>query len=111
MQSLNVYKRVTQHYADGYSSLDNWVFQGHVRLTPPVVVLEGKRYDEGDTYVQYVRIPAGATAKELGRALRDTMGGTSCRHEYDCCGCALRRVSTKRVGRQLQVRTSVSYNY
>lgn len=112
MQEVHTYKRLTHSYRDGWSYMDNDEFLATVKLTPRKMVEEGAGYDEGDTYLQYVRVPRNVKAAELAQALRDTMGGSNCRHEYDCCGCATRYVSTKLVApRKLQVRTSVTYNY
>ena len=48
----------------------------------------------------------------VAQALRDTLGGSRCRHEYDCCGCASRYVKViRKTRRDLLVRTFVTYNY
>ena len=112
MEQVHAYARLTHKYRDGWSHLDSDEFVATVRLTAPKMVEEGKGYDEGDTYVQYVRVPRSVNAKLLARALSDTMGGSNCRHEHDCCGCATRYVRVKAIApRQLKVTTSVSYNY
>ena len=112
MQTVHTYTRITHGYADGWRYLDNDKFLASVKLTPPKVVEEAGGYDEGPTYVQYARAPAGVAIAELAQALRDTMGGSNCRHEHDCCGCAIRYVRVKHLGsRRLQVRTQVGYNY
>ena len=83
-----------------------------VRLTPPKMVREPSDHDDGGKYVQYLRVPRNVNPGQLSQALRDTIGGSNCRHEHDCCGCATRYVRTKLVApRKLKVTTSVSYNY
>jgi hypothetical protein len=112
MQTVHAFARTSFKYVDGWSHLDSDEFVATVRLTAPKVVEQGEGYDEGDTYVQYTRVPRNISAKDLAQALRDTMGGSNCRHEYDCCGCATRYVRTKLIApRKLQIRTQISYNY
>lgn len=113
MISVRIEKRVTNKYRDAWRHLDTWKELGYIVLTNQRVVEEGNNYDEGNTYVQFCRIPAGANVRELIQGIRETMGSRSrCRHEYDCCGCASYSVTVKRYGRrQLMVRTRVSYNY
>lgn len=112
MEAVNLFARTTNKYRDGYSYLDNFNYFATVKLTPAKMVREPRDYDDGGTFVQYLRVPAGMDTKQLDRALYDTMGGSNCRHEYDCCGCASRRIFTKMISpRKMMVRTSVSYNY
>jgi hypothetical protein len=112
MQQVHLYERLTHKYADGYRYLDQDRFVATVKLTPPVMVREPDSYDDGGVFVQHLRTPAGAPLALIRQALRDTLGGSSCRHEYDCCGCASTRIFTKVLGpRHVLVRTSVSYNY
>lgn len=112
MQTVHTYIRLTHKYRDGWSHLDNDEFVATVRLTPPKMVREGEGYDDGGKYVQYMRVPRNVNPGQLEQALRDTLGGSSCRHEHDCCGCATRYVRTKLVTpRKLKVTTSVTYNY
>ena len=112
MEKVHAYKRLTHGYADGWRHLDKDVYLGSVNMTPAVVTEEPGGYDEGGAYVQYARAPSKVDIKQLIQALRDTLGGSNCRHEHDCCGCAIRYVSIKHLGsRRLQIRTRVSYNY
>jgi hypothetical protein len=112
MQTVYAYKRLTHNYAPGWRHLDKDVFVGAVKLTPPRLTELPNGYDDGGAYVQYGRAPADADMQDLIRGLQDSMGGTSCRHDYDCCGCALYYVSIKHMGsRRLQIRTRVGYNY
>ena len=83
-----------------------------VRLTPRKLVKEGNGYDEGGTYLQYLRVPRNVNKAELSQALCETMGGSNCTHAYDCCGCTSSFIMTKMVGaRTMQVRTKISFNY
>ena len=112
MQTVHAYARITHGYADGWRHLDQDRFVGTVRMTPAVQCEEPDGHDDGGSYVQYARAPSGVSLDLLKQALRDTMGGSNCRHEHDCCGCASRYVSVKHVGsRRLVIRTRVSFNY
>lgn len=112
MQLVNIYTRTTHQYADGWRHLDNDKFVAAVKVTPRKRVKEGNGYDEGGVYVQYARAPSGVNIDRLMWGLRETMGGSNCRHEHDCCGCATFHVGVKHVGsRRLVIHTRVSYNY
>lgn len=112
MHLLNVYERKTHKYADGYDHHDEWEHMGTLKLTPRVQVREGNDYGDGGTYVQYARLPAGYDWRHIAQSVQDTMSGSNCTHEYDCCGCARRRVRTQLIRpRVLQIKTKVTYNY
>lgn len=112
MQKVHAYQRLTHGYVDGWRHLDSDEFVATIKLTPAKLVIEGKDHDDGGVYVQYRRAPAGVSISTLKQALRDTMSGSNCRHEHDCCGCASRSVRIQHLGsRRLLVRTRVSFNY
>jgi len=112
MYKVHAYQRTSHSYVDGWRHLDNDEFVATVKLTPAKQIADGKSFDEGGTWVQYARAPAGVSIPKLIQALRDTMGGSNCRHEHDCCGCASSSVRIQHLGsRRLMVRTQVSFNY
>ena len=111
MQEIQLSARKSHDYAAGWEYLDHREHVGTVKLTPRRLVAKGEDYDEGGTYLQHARIPAGMPVNLFKRAVRDTMGGSNCRHEYDCCGCASYHVSVQNRGRRAVIRTRVSYNY
>ena len=112
MEQVNAFIRTTHSYADGWRHLDQDRFVGTVKMTPAVQCEEPDGHDEGGTYVQHARAPSGVSIEQLKQSLRDTMGGSNCRHEHDCCGCASYSVSVKHTGsRRLVIRTRVSFNY
>lgn len=97
-------------YDGRWLAIDNDVAK--VRLTPSKKVQDGNGYDEGGTYLQYMRVPRGVNKNLLRAAVQHTMGGSNCTHDYDCCGCASRAVTTKMISaRTMQVRTKIYYNY
>ena len=114
MFDVHLYTRKSFKYADGWRHLDNDEYLGTIRVTPAVVIREpapNADMSEGPTYVQYARLPAGIDVASAKQAIRDTMGGSNCRHEYDCCGCSSRSVRVTNVGRKLRIITNVSFNY
>ncbi len=112
MQTVHAYTRLTHKYRDGYRHLDSEEFFATVRLTPAKQVVAPESYDDGGEFVQHLRVPAGVNITQLAAALANTMGGSNCRHEHDCCGCANSYISIQKVGkRRLVVRTSITYNY
>lgn len=112
MLTVDAYRFLTSKWAPGWKQLEDSQFVAQVKLTPAKMVREGNDYDDGGTYVQYLRVPAHLPAWVLKEALRDTLSGSNCRHEYDCCGCTSRFVRVKQTSpRRLAVFTNVSYNY
>jgi hypothetical protein len=112
MQTVNAHKYTSHLWAPGYRYLDSDVFVAELKLTPRKQVAAPQDYDEGGTYLQYTRVPKNVDTRLAAEALRDTMGGSNCQHEYDCCGCATRHVSVKVLGsRRLRIRTHISLNY
>ena len=111
-QTLHLYNRLTHKYNPGWSHLDDHRYVGSVKLLGGRITERSEDYDEGDTWLLRVVTPAKLKHTDLTQALRDTMGGSSCTHEYDCCGCASRHASVKRISpRAYSVRISVTYNY
>lgn len=105
-------KRESQHYSDGWSHLDRWSDLGKAKALPMRQVREPSGIDGGAVYLQRVIVKGNASRKDVAQALRDTMGGTSCRHEYDCCGCASTTVEVlPRRRHSYLVKTTVSFNY
>lgn len=101
----------THGYAPGWRHLDRSRSLGEVALTPRKAVSAGNGYDEGPTYTQHVRLPRGMNSDLAVRGLVDTISGSRCRHEHDCCGCASTSVSVRSLSkRDLLVRSRISYN-
>jgi hypothetical protein len=105
-----LYERLTHKYCDGWAGNDAHRFVAIVKLTPHRMVREYEDVDDGGTYIQHCRAPAGAP--NLTRALRDTLSGSNCRHDWDCCGCASRSVRVFKVSaRDYVITADISYNY
>lgn len=114
MELISVNKRTSHKYRDGWAHEDRWQHLGVLKVTPARVTEEGNRYDEGDTYVRFARIQniSRQGFKLLKRGLQDTLSGSSCHHEHDCCGCASYSTRVQRVSpRLVLIRTRVTFNY
>lgn len=104
--------RTSWRYASGWSQLDASRYLGQMKLTKPRVLVPGNGYDRGPVFIQRARVAPGLNRKIVQQALVDTLGGSRCRHEYDCCGCATRNVQVPALGnRDFAVRTSMTFNY
>lgn len=107
------YVRLTNCYVGSYDHMNEhrYVFTG--RVVPGKVLESGNGYDESRVQLFLVRVPAGsANPRDDFRAIRDTFTKSGCHHEYDCCGCASRYPSVKRVSRrEYSVRLTISWNY
>lgn len=114
MFSTDLYVRLTHRFAPGWSSLDDDRHVGAARLTPWRLVRPGNGHDDGGVYTSTatVRTQDRRAARAVAQALADTLGGSSCRHEHDCCGCAYRFVKARRVGKhRYSMRMNVTFNY
>lgn len=111
MIKTELIQRLTYNFADGWSAFDDVASLGTLTLTPPRLIKAGNGHDQGGTYVQHATLPKGVPRMIAKAALADTMGGTSCRHEHDCCGCEIRSIQSLKVGnRRFLVRTRITYN-
>lgn len=112
METVTLYNRVTDRYRDGWYHLDDWEPVAQVKMTAPRLVREGNDYDDGGTYVRYFRRPAGIDQRKIYAAVRDTLSGSHCRHEYDCCGCVFTSVRSSAVNhRTVRVEITVNRNF
>jgi len=107
-------RRLTHNFDPAWSELDDWVEIGQIRALAARVKAPGNGFDRLPTTVQTFVLPrrlTGRPLREMAAALEDMLSGTSCRHEYDCCGCELRlaRVIAK-TPRRLTVRINASRN-
>lgn len=111
MNTINLYRRLSHRWAPGWSDLEEEEHVGQARMTPWRMVREPQDYDDGGVYTSVATVKS-RDARHVARALADSLGGSSCRHEHDCCGCSYRNISARRVSRnRYAVRMSVTYNY
>lgn len=107
-------RRLSHRFEVGWSDLDDWVEIGQLRALAPRIKSAGNGSDRLPTTIQTFVLPqrlTGRPLRQMATALEDMLSGTSCRHEYDCCGCELRfaRVIAKSP-RRLTVRISALRN-
>ena len=115
MNLLHLYLRRTFRYAYGWASLDQHSYFHTVRAPAPRVIEEDWGGEHAGVLRYTLKVPGQLSRKEhtaLKRAIYHTMGGSTCRHEWDCCGCIRRMVSVQRVSkREYSVRISAYRNY
>ena len=69
-------------------------------------------FDDAGTFTTKVIGPRELRAVDLGRAIAATLGGSSCTHEHDCCGCPTTHASVKRTSaREYFVHLHITRNY
>jgi len=108
-----LYEYVTRKYRPGWRYLDQQRYAGTVK------VLAGRKLrapredrEEGWTYRYRVVALSKYRRRDLSQAIRDTMGGSSCQCEHDCCGCASYYADVRRIGsRDYVVDISVTFNH
>lgn len=117
MLHIDLFKRLTFKYRDGWADEDLWDFMGVARATPPRVVREPEGFDDGGDFVHHVTVDKAIerayTRREVANALGTYFSWSECRHEYDCCGCSFGYAlvtPSKRRGRYI-VRVRMGYNY
>jgi hypothetical protein len=110
MIKASLLQRLTFQYTHGWRSLDEERYLGQMVVTPRRQVSLGDSYGDGAVYLQHVRVPAGLKGRVASAAIANTMS-RSCRHEWDCCGCANLHVQVRQLGaRDFLARTTVSRN-
>lgn len=92
-------RRMTHKYAAGWAREDTWETLGTAKIVTRYAEQGDKDYDEepGTMLLCEVTVTDPAVADEMvQRALEDTFGGSSCTHDYDCCGCVRTLAYAKR---------------
>lgn len=89
--------RRTYRYRDAWDHLDAWGDPMRFKVLGGRVTRQAEQYDEVDTVVYRVIGTKRGNQAEQAQALRDTMGGSRCRHDYDCCGCITTHASVRRL--------------
>ena len=81
-------------------------------MLAPTSYTEPEGYDDGGAARFRVVAPSALKGTDLSRSIAQTMSGSGCRHEHDCCGCASHYASVRRVSqREYAVQVRTSYNY
>lgn len=112
MQTLELYKRDSHTYTDGWADLDEWTHLGTAKMLQPRMTEAPNGYDEGGQYLAKVIAPRQLKSLDISHAIADTIEGSSCRHDHDCCGCPTTHASVKRTSaREYSVFFRVFFNY
>jgi hypothetical protein len=112
MEIINIAPQLSQQYQSGWSHLEQWGDSFSVKL------LKWKNCNapENESYEGYSKItraiaPQGVSDQLVVQALHDSLGGATCRHEHDCCGCKIYHTQVKKLRhRTWLVKLNVSYN-
>ena len=106
MERILLSERLTYKYRSGWSELDSWEEVGSVQLKPAKSIL-GRVVDQ-----KYILINDGRIPGDLSQAICDTMGGSPCQHEHDCCGCPSTYADVERTGEwRYTVKLHTTLNY
>tara|TARA_R110000868_G_scaffold163699_1_gene396037 strand:+ start:551 stop:871 length:321 start_codon:yes stop_codon:yes gene_type:complete len=106
MERILLSERLTYKYASGWSELDIWEEVGSVQLKPAKSIL-GRVIDQKYILINDKKLPG-----DLSQAIADTMGGSPCQHEHDCCGCPTTYVYIERTGEwRYTVQLNITLNY
>jgi hypothetical protein len=112
MQNLELHQRMTHTYADGWADLDDWQHLGTAKMLRWNATAEPLGFDDAGTFTTKVIGPRELRAVDLSRAIAATLGGSSCTHEHDCCGCPTTHASVKRTSaREYFVHLHITRNY
>lgn len=87
--------RETHRYNDGWAYLDQHKYLGECRAIAATKECGNDEY-WSNTVAVAVFQEHDATREEIEEAIIDTLSGSRCRHEHDCCGCVSRSASKVR---------------
>jgi len=112
MTKFIISERETYKYATGWNYLDSWKELGTAKMLQARMVREPNDHDDGGAYLAKVIAPSNLKGRNLSQAIAQSIGGSSCKHEHDCCGCASTSARVKRTSaREYSVYLRVTYNY
>ena len=110
--TIHIYDRLTYRYHDAWRHLDGEQYIGEAKQLGLTRRIQPAGYDDGGEYHFRVIAPSALKGRDLSRPISQTLSGSSCTHEYDCCGCASTRASVRRIDRRTySVKLAVSFNY
>lgn len=107
----SLFQRLTFTYDTGWSHLDKERYLGQLKVTPPRIVQRGDMWGDGKVVIQHARVRSGLKGRVAASAIANTLSGSYCRHEHDCCGCTFKTVTVEqRAPRKFVVRTVFRIN-
>ena len=112
MNRFNVYNRLSHKWSDAFSHRDDWAFIAVAKATPFRETVQPRDFSDGGEQICLVELDREVRARVGKLALENTMGGSNCTHEWDCCGCARRHITAKKIGkRKFLVHQRITFNY
>ena len=90
---ITLERRLSHGYRDGWSYLDRWEVVGTAERVTSYTGGEVAGGEEdhcwrpGSVLRLNVKRENGVTDRAIADAIRSTFSGSSCQHDYDCCGC------------------------
>jgi hypothetical protein len=109
---LHLYRYMTHRYRAGWSYFEDSQFVCTAKALGPSKIIEGNGYDKGPIYFFRVIVPSGTDMDEAEIAICNSLSGSSCQHDYDCCGCSTSMIDVTKVGRrEFLVKESIYFNY
>lgn len=94
--------RETYRYNAGWEHLDRHKYLGECRAVAATKERGNNEYWKNTVAVAVFQ-ECEATREEIETALMDTLSGSNCRHEHDCCGCVSRNTYKIRKMRDITV--------
>ena len=88
LDTIHLYRFLTHKHRGGWPYLDQEEFVGTATILESHrdVIWDGSGYERSyETGV--IMVSGDAPADQIEQGMRDTMSGSRCTHEYDCCGC------------------------
>jgi hypothetical protein len=95
---IELYQRLTHQYADGWRYMDDEQHIGTAKVL--AARLTRDEGSDGSSHLTRVIAPAALRDVNLTRAIENTMSGSHCRHDHDCCGCPTTYATARRVSRR-----------
>lgn len=83
-------KRVTFKYRDGWAREDAWEVLGTAKVVRSYDerIAEDEEGEAGTMMIVETTVTDPAVAEDdVRKALEHTFAGSSCTHDWDCCGC------------------------
>jgi hypothetical protein len=107
--AIHLYERLSHKYRDGWRELDDEQYVGTAKVLAYRLVNDDGI--DGNTHATRVIASSALRSVDLSNAIADTLGGSRCRHEHDCCGCPSTYANVRRVSRrEYSVTLHTTYN-
>jgi hypothetical protein len=96
MDKIQLHKRITFKFNDGWAGEDEWIHLGAAKVLQP----RNHRFDgEYGTYTARVVVEYKLGDQDVSRSIEQTLSH-GCRCEHDCCGHVSESAQVRRVSRR-----------